>query len=549
VATAGYLGYQAWQIELIVDSEPAGAVVRIDGRGIGLTPLTTALEPGRHRLEVTHTHYRSDTEVLDVTRGDRIERVVRLQPGIGRLALLSNPVGAWVEIDGERQPGVTPMEVEVVSGPTVVRMGLSERRVREKEVIVLPDQTVTANLSLDMDPHGALVVSVSPADARVRLPELDIDYSPGVRVPIGEQLIEVSRSGFETMRIRFNVRYGDNRTRVELHRATGALRVQTDPADASVILTLKAPSDVNERLAFKPGMRLPVGRVDISARAIGYRTAFRSIDLTEAGASVALTLAPMRVRAGERFFDELAAGGSGPEMVVIPAGTFIMGDPAGPPSMLPATRRILSQPFAVSVYEVTVAEYRRYAGATGVDMDERLTEGREPMRYVTWAEAVAYADWLSRETGARYRLPTEAEWEYVARAGTDTAFWFGDDVERLCEFANLADQSTRTVYREWLVVDCDDGYPKLAPVGTFPANPFGVHDVHGNVSEWVLECGMPPYESAVEDGSVAVPGQSCSTHGVRGGSWDGQPEALQSRRRAYARNRGDDRGIRLLKEL
>jgi serine/threonine-protein kinase PpkA len=454
-----------------------------------------------------------------------------------------------VEINGVRQTGVTPLEVEVESGPAVVRMGLAERRVQEKEVIVLPDQIVTANLSLDMDPHGTLVVSVSPADARVRLPDLGIDYSPGVRVPIGEQLIEVSRTGFETMQIRYDVRYGDNRTRVELHRATAALRVQTDPAGATVTLVYKGRPDVQERATYKPGMRLPVGRVDISARAIGYRTAFRSIDLPGEGASVALTLTPIRVKTGEIFRDELASGGSGPEMVVIPAGSFIMGDPEGPPSMLPATRRTLSQPFAVSVSEVTVAEYQRYASATGVDMDDRLAEARNPMRYVTWAEAVAYADWLSRETGARYRLPTEAEWEYMARAGTDTDFWFGDDAGRLCEFANLADQSTRTIYREWLVVECDDGYPKLAPAGTFPANPFGVRDVHGNVSEWVLECGMPPYEEAVEDGSIPMQGQSCSTHGVRGGSWDGQPEALQSRRRAYARDRGDDRGIRLLKEL
>jgi formylglycine-generating enzyme required for sulfatase activity len=182
-------------------------------------------------------------------------------------------------------------------------------------------------------------------------------------------------------------------------------------------------------------------------------------------------------------------------------------------------------------------------------MDERLSEASEPVRYVSWDEAVGYADWLSGQTGGRYRLPTEAEWEYMARAGSDTAYWFGDEAERLCEFANLADLSTRTVYREWAVHQCDDGHARLAPVGSYPPNPFGVRDVHGNVSEWVLECGIPEYAYAEEDGSVPMSGQSCSTHGIRGGSWDSQPEAVGSRYRGYARGGGDDRGIRLLKEL
>jgi formylglycine-generating enzyme required for sulfatase activity len=546
---AGYLGYQAWRIEAVFLSDPPGAVVRIDGRGIGLTPLTVPLDPGRHRVEFTHSHYQSIVENVLAERGDRIERTVVLRPGLGRLSLLSNPIGAWVDINGERQPGATPMEVEIPSGPTSIRMGLTERRAVEKEVIVLPDQTVTANLALDMDPHGSLFVSVTPSDARVRLPELELDYSPGVRVPIGEQLVEVSRPGFETMQIRFDVRYGDNHTRIELSRAMGEIRVLTTPAEASVTLTYEKQPEVSTRVPYNPGMRLPIGRVVVSARALGYRTVSRTIDLTTGGASVNFTLSPMQVVVGEVFRDPLASGGRGPQMIVIPPGSFVMGDPGGPPSMLPATRRILSQPFAVSVNEVSIGEYLRYAEATGVEVDERLLEASEPVRYVRWAEAVAYADWLSSETGGRYRLPTEAEWEYMARAGTDTEFWFGDDVDRLCEFANLADLSTRKIYREWAVLDCDDGYGKLAPVGRFPANPFGVRDVHGNVSEWVLECGMPPYSRAAEDGTEVMVGQSCNTHGVRGGSWDGQPEALRSRRRAYARGRGDDRGIRLLKEL
>ncbi len=525
----------------------------MDGRGIGLTPLVTALEPGRHRIAFEHSHYRTEIVDLEVGRGDRVSRSVVLKSGTGRLSLLSNPIGAWVELDGVRQAGVTPMEVLTTSGPVTVRMGLEERRVEEQQLIVLADDTISANLSLDMDPHGSLVVAVTPADARVRLPELERDYVRGMRVPIGEQLIEVTRPGYETQRVRYYVQYGDNRTQVQLRRARGRVEVQVQPADASVTLAYDKESGAagKERVTYKPGMSLPIGEVEISARALGYRTAFRSINLTTSGARVSFALEQVQVTAGTTFRDDLASAGSGPQMVVIPAGSFLMGKPGGPPSMTPATTRTLSQPFAVSVNEISVGEYRTFAAATGAELDDRLAEeaGDHPVRYVNWAEAVAYADWLTRETGSKYRLLNEAEWEYVARAGTDSAYWFGDEEERLCEFANLADLSTKRVYREWAVLQCDDGFSELAPVGSFPANLFGLHDVHGNVSEWVLECGMPEYSGAVEDGTVVMKGQSCSTHGVRGGSWDSQAEALRSRRRGYARHRGDDRGIRVLKEL
>ncbi len=500
-------------------------------------------------MEISHSHYLPETLALDVVRGDRVHTRTTMRVGQGTLSLLSNPRGAWVELNGQRLEGVTPMAVDVPSGPAAVRMGLTERRVAEQQVIVLTGKTVEVNLSLNIDPHGSLTVDVSPADARVRLPELDVDYVPGVRIPMGEQLIEVSRPGYETQSVRYDVRYGDNRTSIRLTRALTTLRIQVQPPRAAVSLTYEQSPGVDKTVVYKPGMRLPVGEVEISARAIGYRTAYRAIGLTAAGASLTLELQPMEVTAGEVRRDALSSGGTAPAMVVIPPGNFIMGDPQGPPSMQPATNRTLSQPFAVSVNEVTIGEFRRFAEVAGIEMDERLVNPKEPVRYVKWSEAVAYTDWLTRETGNKYRLLTEAEWEYMARAGTDTDYWFGDEIERLCEFANLADLSTKQIYREWAVTECDDGYGKLAPVGSYPANPFGVNDVHGNVSEWVLECGIPSYSTAADDGSRVNDGQSCSTHGVRGGSWDSQPEALRSRRRGFGRHRGDDRGIRLLKEL
>jgi formylglycine-generating enzyme required for sulfatase activity len=418
-----------------------------------------------------------------------------------------------------------------------------------KSVIVLADQTLDVNLSLNMDPHGSVTVSVSPADAKVRFPELDVDYRPGVRIPIGEQLIEVSRPGYDTQAIRFNVRYGENFTSVTLRRDYGTLQVQTTPPNADVRVSYESEPGRRTTVPYESGMRLPVGPLEVTARSIGHRTAYRKVTMARSGLSLNLSLSKMSVRPGETFRDALEVGGEGPLMVVVPPGRFVMGEPGGSASVTPATVRTLSQPFAVSVNEVSVAEYRRFAEATGAPMDKRLTAPDEPVRYVTWAQAVAYADWLSTQTDQKYRLPTEAEWEYVARAGTDTAYWFGDDPDALCQFANLADQSARRAYRDWSVAACDDGFAKVAPVGSYPANPFGIHDVLGNVSEWVQECGMPSYDGAPEDGSLVNRGHGCDTHGVRGGAWDSQPDALRVTSRGLSRGSGDDRGIRLVKEL
>ena len=123
------------------------------------------------------------------------------------------------------------------------------------------------------------------------------------------------------------------------------------------------------------------------------------------------------------------------------------------------------------------------------------------------------------------------------------------EVGELCDHANLADASARTVYRQWDAADCDDGFVRLAPVGSFQPNPFGLYDIHGNVAEWVLECGMPDYRDAPEDGAEVIPGPACRTHAFRGGSWDSQPDGLASRRRGSGRGPADDRGIRLVREL
>ena len=549
LAAGGWFAWEAWRIELRLDSTPPGAAVRIDGERVATTPARIALMPGRHLVELELDGFALASRTVEVDRGDRVALTVTLEAGTGRLSLLSNPRGAWVELDGARVDGVTPLEIEHPTGPVLVRMGLPERRAREQRVIVLDGETTELRLELARDPHGALTVRRTPADATVRFPDLDIAYAPGVRVPVGEHVIEVARAGWETRRIRFRVREGTNRATVALTRAEAALEVVVRPDDAAVTVAFADAEGGEVRRVWRPGLRVPVGRVDIRARALGYRTGYERIEHGRSGSRVRLELERMDVEAGSRFRDALSSGGEGPLMVVVPAGRFVMGDAAGPESQRPAKPRLLTQPFALSAFEVSVAEWRRHAEATGARLDDRLTVAEEPVRYVDHREAVAYTEWLTAETGVRYRLPTEAEWEYAARAGTASSWYFGDVADGICDHANLADASARRRYELWMAVECDDGFEAVSPVGAFPANPFGLHDLLGNVAEWVLECGMPSYAAADEDGSLVNTGERCSSHGHRGGSWDGDADALVVTRRATASGRKDDVGIRLLREL
>ena len=551
VVAAGWAYQMFGTATIAVTSEPTGAVVRVDGRQRGVTPLARLeLDVGSHRLEVAHTHYATAVEGLSLSRGDHLDRHIVFQPGEGTLQLLSNPRGAWVEINGERINGITPTEVTVPSGELVIAMGQQERHIVEETHTLKDGQTLEVNFNLNIDPHGSVTITTTPRDAKVEFLNEDVTYKPKLRLQIGEYAVRVSRAGYESQEFRYQVRYGENVHRVDLQRAYGPLRVNVSPADARVEV-LYTDGGRKQRKAYRTNMRVPVGRVEVRATSIGRRTGIKSIRLGQQGATVNFDLPIMQVEPGREFADVLGDGSAAPTMVVIPAGQFVMGRDDGPPSERPARTVTLAQPFAVSKYEVTVGDYVKFAQATNKSLHERLWTDQpgNAMAYVSFRDASAYADWLSEQTGENYRLPSESEWEYFARAGTTTPYYFGDDPESLCEYANMADRSARKRYREWATLTCDDGMVKPGPGGQFKPNGFGLYDIYGNVSEWVLDCGLPEYGSAPTDGSPAEEGLGCETHGVRGGSWDSTSEEALSGYRMSARSANDDRGFRLIRTL
>lgn len=237
-----------------------------------------------------------------------------------------------------------------------------------------------------------------------------------------------------------------------------------------------------------------------------------------------------------------------PEMVVVPAGSFMMGSPKGEGGRDedegPQREVTFAKPFAVGKFEVTWDEWDACVAGRGCDNapvekaggDNGWGKGRRPIIEVDWKDAKAFASWLSKKTGKPYRLLTEAEWEYAARAGSTTRYSWGDDVGK-------GNANCNGCGSEW-----DD--KQTAPVGSFKPNGFGLHDMHGNVWEWVEECYKNSYKGAPSDGT-AVTSSTCERRVLRGGSWNYLPQLLRSAYRIRSRpvNRGSYIGFRIARTL
>ncbi len=260
-------------------------------------------------------------------------------------------------------------------------------------------------------------------------------------------------------------------------------------------------------------------------------------------------------RVGEHFSDCAAC----PEMVVVPAGSFMMGSPEssleGFSDEKPHHRVTIGYVFAVGVYELTFAEWDACVAAGGCGgyrpQDGGWGRGSRPVINVSWENAREYVRWLSRETGEEYRLLTEAEWEYVARAGTQTERYWGESETGQCRYGNGYD---RTGHAELEFpmdpASCTDGYVRTAPVGMFEPNGFGLYDVLGNVWEWTQDCWNERYWGAPADGSAWSSGD-CSLRVQRSGHWLLEPRSLRSanRFRNPAGGRANSLGFRVARTL
>ncbi|MBN8285568.1 formylglycine-generating enzyme family protein [Zoogloea sp.] len=244
-----------------------------------------------------------------------------------------------------------------------------------------------------------------------------------------------------------------------------------------------------------------------------------------------------------------------PWLVVVPAGEFVMGSPEGEEGHesdeSPQHRVRIREPFAVMEGEVTRESFGRFVDETGYKVGEGCSvwsgkgwqndakrnwrdpgfeqRSDHPVVCVDWNGARAFAAWLSQRTGQTYRLLTEGEWEYAARAGSSGRYHFGDKSADLCRYANVADQRAKKVYPDITIADCDDGHVHTAPVKHYQPNGFGLYDMHGNAWEWVQDCWQDNYKGAPEDGSTPWE-TNCGedVRVLRGGGWNNSPDNARS---------------------
>ena len=243
-----------------------------------------------------------------------------------------------------------------------------------------------------------------------------------------------------------------------------------------------------------------------------------------------------------------------PDMVVLPAGSFAMGSPAaevgrgddeGPVHLVNVAA------FALGQREITRAQFAAFVKQTQYRTDEKCwtlengtyaqrserdwrtpgypQEDNHPVVCINWNDAQAYAAWLSHKTAKKYRVPSEAEWEYAARGNTGRARYWGDDPDAAGAYANTADQSAQAQIQgasSWLVHQCNDGFAYTAPVGSFKVNAFGLNDMLGNVLEWTADSYHPNYQDAPSNARVW---QGDAVQRVlRGGSWNNSPRNVRA---------------------
>jgi formylglycine-generating enzyme len=307
------------------------------------------------------------------------------------------------------------------------------------------------------------------------------------------------------------------------------------------------------RLGFSLSGRPRFGRAAVYAIALcGLAAASVAVLPAVSGAAPAQRPAP------GRSFRDCSKGC--PEMLVVKQGSFTMGVPAGEENLpepysghsVPQHLVTIRHRFSIGKFPVTRDEYAQFVAETHrPDPDGCVTvnvsgtdftpsngnwhspgfpqTGRDPVVCVSWDDAQAYVSWLSAKTGHVYRLPTEAEWEYAARAGTTTARYFSDNLAEFCRHTNVGDLGFHDQHpgNGGVSLACHDGYGFTSPVGSFPPNQYGLYDMLGDVMNWTEDCWNINYSGAPTDGAAWLTGD-CSRHVVHGGSWDMDIRAVRS---------------------
>lgn len=562
-------------VSLSTDPE-INAEVLLDGMPLGRTPLADAeLTPGLHRLEFGADRYLSEVLELEVTGGgERQALVATLTPNWAPVTLASDPPGATVLVDGV-EAGVTPAAVDIDAGEREIELRLSGFNAWRTQVLVNANQPLALPDVKLTKADGRVEIVSTPSEATV-----SIDDEFRGRTPITVRLtperphkLTLTKPGYDTVTRELSVAADSGRrVQVELTAQYGDVEVSSEPSSAEIWvdgqrqgltpskLTLTAVQHLIE--VKHPGYA--VGRVELTPR-----PGFPQVR--------SFTLVPLDQNSGSGYAETLRSS-NGHELKLIPAGQFTMGS-----SRREQGRRSneilrpvkLTKAFYLGTREVTNAEFRAFKPShdSGEVNGHSLNGDSQPVVRVTWDEAAQFMNWLSIKDGYQpvyeerggtwvpvrplrngYRLPTEAEWEWAARfAGQEAALLYpwGNDLPPPDRSGNYADiAAAKVIPSMTTLVTYNDGFPVTAPSGSFAANAFGIHDLGGNVAEWVQDYYVldaaenPPL---VEDPLGPETGRF---HVVRGSSW--RSATVTDLRLAYRNYEGgarEDIGFRLARNL
>jgi len=527
--------------------------------------LSQELAADEYELSVDHPFYELDERQLLLARGEELDQQIELTPVQGVLSLASSPSGAEVFLNGE-PVGQSDLQLSRVGGEYEVRLRLPDHgSVSERVTLNRAQRSVERDYRLLVNAAN-LAVKVSPADGALllngRAVTPDRELTLGART---EHVVTYEKPGFHTATHRVTLAPGERQQiLLELRANIGDVRVQSEPV---------AEVTVNGRVVGNSpvALQLPAVPHTVTLTKPGYHTETRTILPSDSAQKlVKLTLKTELDYRLQNMPREFSTSAGIPLLRFQPNEQFEIGAPRSELGQRAneIERRVqLDKAFYVAKTEITNAQFAPFASATGIG--SQANNGNHPRTGVSWDQAAAYCNWLSAREGLTpvyqfsgsrfvssnlaadgYRLPTEAEWEWLARkAGrrTATRFTWGDEYQVPRGSGNLADETARAQVAQF-VAQYTDGFAGVAPVGSFGADAAGLHDMSGNVSEWVHDFyQITPATNQQEARNPAGPtfGEG---HVVKGSSWrSGTPTTLRAAYREPGSGGRDDLGFRVVR--
>jgi len=551
----------------------AGASIEIDGRVVGATPMEDVeLAVGVHDVVVRADRHQVQSETLVITDpGQRLSLDVELIPAWAPVSITSDPSGATVMVNGI-QLGTTPLVAEIGAGSHRLEVRLAGYQTAERRLRVEADVPQDFPVIQLARAVGRLTVSSVPSAATVTIDGRFAGQTPAdlTLQPDIEHDIKIAKAAHEPQSTRISLSAGaSEELDVTLVPLYGEVEIQSTPTGGRIMIDGESHGVTPQRI------RLPAVSHSIEIRKDGFET-FATTVVPEVGLLETVNAALTPVHEEPAGPPATITTSQGAVLRLIDPGTVEMGASRREPGRRAnesIRRVVITTSFFMAVHEVTNAQFREFSTAhnSGHGGGTSLGGPNQPVVNVSWQDAVRYCNWLSEREGlppvyverngtfvsrtplpSGYRLPTEAEWALAARVAGESSqrkYVWGNELPIPEGAGNYGDAAARRILGGALP-DYDDGFPATAPVGSFDANPLGLHDLGGNVAEWVHDpytIYSPSTGGTEQDPTGPVQGEY---HVIRGASWmDHQLTRIRLSYRDYGDEPASNLGFRIARSV